>query len=70
MKETEKRDPKTECRQCIHMRTIPGNANIECRRPDVNMVGNRHGIANGWFLYPWNFDPIWKEKRCATFEQR
>lgn len=18
-----------------------------------------HGIANGWFLYPVNFDPIW-----------
>lgn len=31
------------------------------------MVGDKHGIVNGWFLYPILFDPIWKEKKCDNF---
>ena len=28
---------------------------------DLNIKGNPHGIQNGWFNWPWNFDPTWLE---------
>ena len=32
----------------------------------LTIVGNPHGIRNGWFNWPFNFDPIWLEK-CDGF---
>lgn len=32
------------------------------------MKGNKHGIRNGWFMYPFLFDPVWKEKKCENFD--
>jgi len=32
------------------------------------MVGNLHGIKNGWFFYPLLFDPTWKEVMCKNYE--
>jgi len=25
----------------------------------LGITGNAHGIAHGWFNWPWNFDPVW-----------
>jgi len=25
----------------------------------LNVSGDKHGIANGWFVWPFNFDPGW-----------
>ena len=25
----------------------------------LGIVAKRHGIVNGWFNWPWNFDPVW-----------
>lgn len=33
----------------------------------MNVTGNRHGIINGWFMWPMNFDPTWLES-CDGFE--
>ena len=38
-----------------------------CYAP-MNVVGNPHGIANGWFQWPVNFDPIWMTSQCNAFE--
>jgi len=32
----------------------------------LNIQGNKHGIKNGWFAWPVNFDPIWLES-CDGF---
>jgi hypothetical protein len=32
----------------------------------LNIKGNSYGIANGWFLWPANFDPVWLEN-CDGF---
>jgi len=58
----------TECRNCKHRRTIPWDAHIQCANPDPNMKGSKHGVKMGWFAYPYNFDPVWKEKECSNFE--
>ena len=62
------RNMKTECYQCTHRKEIPGDAHSRCVKPDAAMVGNPHGIKKGWFMYPINFDPVWKERLCQNFE--
>ena len=55
------------CHQCKYRRSIPGDCHITCINPDPNMTGHSHGIKNGWFFYPFNFDPAWKTKTCDNF---
>ena len=31
--------------------------------------GNPHGVKNGWFTWPIDFDPVWVET-CTGFEQK
>jgi hypothetical protein len=33
---------------------------------ELGVKGNSHGINNGWFNWPLNFDPIWLEE-CKGF---
>lgn len=33
----------------------------------LHIQANFHGIRNGWFIWPVNFDPVWLE-RCDGFE--
>ena len=61
---------KDNCYECKYRRNIPGNCHIQCAKPDPKMTGNKHGIRNGWFIYPLCFDPIWKTKECDNYEQR
>lgn len=32
----------------------------------LHIKGNEHGIRNGWFNWPFNFDPIWLDE-CDGF---
>jgi hypothetical protein len=65
-----KNDMATECYSCRFRRNIPGDCHIMCINPDKNMNGNPHGIKNGWFAYPFNFDPIWKDRLCFNYERK
>ena len=56
------------CYECKNKRNIPGNCHISCAKPDNKMTGKAYGIINGWFFYPYNFDPIWSAKKCSNFE--
>jgi len=33
------------------------------------VVANQHGVDNGWFNWPMNFDPVWLEK-CSFYEEK
>lgn len=33
-----------------------------------SVKGARHGIANGWFFWPVNFDPAWLEE-CTGYKE-
>lgn len=37
--------------------------------PPLGVTGNRHGIANGWFSWPLDFDPVWLDS-CGGFSGR
>jgi hypothetical protein len=56
------------CWACLHRRDVPGNCHIQCVQPDPFMVGDPHGIKQGWFYYPLLFDPTWKARTCKHFE--
>jgi hypothetical protein len=36
---------------------------------EMGVKGNPHGFTNGWFNWPFNFDPIWLES-CNGFKQK
>lgn len=60
---------KTNCYNCEFKRNVPGDCHIQCVNPDPEMIGNAHGIKNGWFIYPLVFDPIWMEKECSNYKE-
>ena len=52
--------------------TLGGRGNISTL-PDIQIsmriIGNVTGIKNGWFNWPFNFDPVWLDK-CDSFEEK
>src|SRR5688572_21156552 len=46
------------------MAMAPNAADDAARRLDIR--ANFHGIRNGWFVWPMNFDPTWLEQ-CTGF---
>lgn len=42
---------------------------IEAGNKEIAVKGNPHGIANGWFMHPLNFDPVWLES-CTGFQAK
>jgi len=38
-------------------------------KTELNIKGNPQGIKNGWFFWPFNFDPTWLEE-CDGFESK
>lgn len=54
-------DPLSELLSILGKRTsppIPYN--------NLSIKGSSHGIKNGWFNFPYNFDPVWLEN-CDGF---
>lgn len=33
----------------------------------IHVTGDEYGISQGWFQFPWNFDPVWL-KTCEGFK--
>lgn len=50
---------KPDCYKCKYRCSIPGDCHSSCKNPYAKVKGNLHGIKNGWFFHPINFDPIW-----------
>lgn len=61
---------ETNCYKCKYRTEVVGSVHTYCLKPDPNMTGDPHGIKNGWFIYPVNFDPVWRTKECDNFEER
>jgi len=49
----------SKCYTCKYRRTIPWNTHSRCANLNANIIGNDHGVKNGWFHWPINFDPTW-----------
>jgi hypothetical protein len=57
------------CYECKHRRDLPGNCHSRCANGEAEVVGNAHGVRNGWFFWPINFDPVWLQN-CTGFEKK
>lgn len=64
------RVPKLGGAMAIFQEMISG-AKDEGVSPDeaIKVTGHPHGIRNGWFLWPANFDPTWLVS-CDGFEAK
>lgn len=67
--QTQSKPTKPNCYECKHRRDLSGNAHSVCTNPLALVTGDAHGIANGWFFHPYNFDPIWLAS-CEGFEDK
>ena len=57
------------CYECKYRGNVPGDAHSCCNNVSAFVVGDDHGIQNGWFFYPFNFDPVWL-RYCDSFEEK
>jgi hypothetical protein len=42
------------------------NGTFDTIMEELNIRGHPHGVVQGWFLWPFNFDPVWLES-CNGF---
>jgi len=52
-------EEKPNCYRCTHRRIVPGDAHSSCKNAKAKVSGVEYGIRNGWFMWPYNFDPVW-----------
>jgi len=55
-----------DCFNCAYRGSVPGSAHISCKNLSARVEGDEWGIKNGWFLWPFNFDPAWL-KDCSGY---
>jgi hypothetical protein len=55
------------CYRCKHRRAVPGDCHSACGNLTAHVIGDAHGKFNGWFSWPFNFDPVWLLS-CTGFE--
>jgi len=60
---------KPNCYDCKHRRSITWDAHSSCANIGAKVRGAAHGIKQGWFLWPINFDPVWLES-CDGFKHK
>lgn len=72
-----------DCRKCMYSNSLYRFQHICCTHPMLSMrdvtigrvwrrlslVANDNGLRNGWFAWPFNFDPFWLEN-CDGFSER
>lgn len=62
---------KNSCYNCAYRSQVTGSAHSQCNfdwnkthEPMPN--GQDHGIKNGWFFFPFNYDPVWMIDECPV----
>jgi hypothetical protein len=74
---------KPNCYECKWRKDIMGDCHSKCAHPKalidmlssmaqgtpLPVTANPHGIKNGWFYWPMNFDPVWLET-CERLEKK
>ena len=70
---------KPDCYKCEFRQNIPNDTHSKCthvitRYSSMNtayhalqITADQHGIDNHWFVWPFNYDPVWL-KTCNGFE--
>jgi len=62
------KNKKANCYACKFRGSVPGDAHSSCSNSKANVEGDNYGIRSGWFMHPWNFDPVWLVS-CDGFQK-
>ncbi len=59
----------SKCHECAYKGDIPGDAHISCQFDwkGPTPQGDLHGVRNGWYYFPFNYDPTWMIEECPNF---
>lgn len=60
---------KPNCYKCKYRGELICDYHSQCLNINAKVKGNKYGIKNGWFNFPFNFDPVWL-KSCDGFEKK
>jgi hypothetical protein len=72
-------EKQQQCSKCGYRQEIPGDTHISClfdwgkigRLKGLRWpAGNPHGIAKGWYNFPFNYDPMWMTEECHGFSEK
>ncbi|MEG0410079.1 MAG: hypothetical protein RR538_03875 [Erysipelotrichaceae bacterium] len=60
-----------DCRTCEYSSPAWGSGHhLSCSCPHMTtVIGDEHGIKNGWFVHPFNFYPIWLQY-CDSYKKK
>ncbi|PIT96492.1 hypothetical protein COT94_00080 [Candidatus Falkowbacteria bacterium CG10_big_fil_rev_8_21_14_0_10_37_14] len=67
-------DTKKSCYGCAYKQNVPGDAHIACsfnfKKAEKPLPqGDPHGIKNGWYSFPVNYDPNWMMTECQAYAE-
>ena len=51
------------------VKLVRHKGNLPDEVKDFNIVANSHGVKQGWFFWPMDFDPVWLNN-CDKFETK
>ncbi len=63
------------CSKCGYAGSIPGDCHIQCTydwshaSPEIQKdapVNHHGGRTQQWFMFPFNFDPVWGPDSCPA----
>lgn len=75
MAEKKERTCHNQCYDCKFRGGVPGSAHSSCNfnwaeSEKEPPQADAHGKRSGWYIFPWNFDPVWQETMCEAFEEK
>lgn len=67
-----KKTKEKTCYQCKFRGEVPGSCHTHClfdwfNSKEERPKGNKYGISEGWFYFPFNYDPVWMLGQCKEF---
>ncbi len=74
----ERSEIQKQCYGCGYKKEIRGDCHISCLFDWGRMSyksgihppkGNAHGIMNGWYNFPYQYDPVWMIEECPAFSK-
>jgi hypothetical protein len=63
------------CKKCVYKENIPGDCHISClfdweknwEKEDPKNRNGEESTTNKWFVFPFNYDPVWGPNKCDGY---
>lgn len=71
----DKTNTRKQCYGCAYKGQVPGSAHSQCKfnfsKAGLKMPdGDEHGKRNGWYYFPYNYDPTWMNEVCEARSEK